>query len=174
MLGNSTSLSATYVLDSNAISEIFRSYYRCQFPSFWERFDELVLSQRVVSVRAVRSELEAGSRGVIAKSVAYLENLNGDFFHRPDDAEQMLVREMTNDPLLSAARNRWRSKVARGVEDADPYLVAMGRVTSPSCDFQVVTLESAGNPAGVPSVCGRFGVPCISLQQMMAALGWRF
>ena len=83
---------------------------------------------------------------------------------------------MTNDPTLSAATGRWASKAARGIEDADPYLIAKARVAHNVLfvTATVVTLEQGNNPANVPAVCARFGVPCINLQQMMAALGWRF
>ena len=162
----------TYILDCNTISEIFRSYYKCHFPSFWERFDVLVRTQSAVSVRAVRAELENASRPEIVQAIPHLEGLNPSFFQPPDQQEQRLVRKMINDPGLSAACNRWRSKSARGIEDADPYLVASGRVQSELS--RVVTLEHTHSPANVPAVCRRFSVPCINLQEMMSALEWRF
>ena len=175
MPGNSRHFDERYILDSNTISEIFRSYYKDQFPSFWERFDELIRTGRVVSVRAVRSELENASRPEIANSVGYLRNLNPGFFSEPDDREQLIAREMLNDLSLSAANNRWHAKAIRGIEDADPYLIARARVQSQSfIAATVVTQEQADNPSNIPTVCQRFGVRCINLQQMMLDLDWRF
>ena len=176
MLGGNERADELYILDNNTISEIFRSYYREQFPAFWERFDELVRAGSAVSVRAVRMELENASRPEIAAAVRHLLDLNPEFFAEPGEQEQILVRQMTNDPALSAANSRWASKATRGIEDADPYLIAKARVAHNVLfvTATVVTLEQGINPANVPAVCARFGVPCINLQQMMAALGWRF
>ena len=164
-----------YILDNSTISEIFRSYYQDQFPSFWERFNELVRASRVVSVRAVQIELEDARRPEIVNSVGYLRDLNQGFFSDPDEQEQSLVREMLNDPSLSAANNRWREKANRGTEDADPYLIAKARVQNQSLTAAtVVTQEQVDNPSNIPAVCQRFGVRCINLRQMMSDLGWRF
>lgn len=176
MLGANERADKLYILDNNTISEIFRSYYREQFPAFWERFDELVRAGSAVSVRAVRIELENASRPEIVAAVRHLLDLNPEFFAEPGEQEQILVRQMTNDPALSAATSRWTSKAARGIEDADPYLIAKARVAHNDIFLAatVVTLEQENNPANIPAICPKFGVPCINLQQMMAALGWRF
>ena len=46
-----------YVFDSNSFLEL-QAYYPSTFPSFWERFDELVAAGRIVSVAEVRKELD--------------------------------------------------------------------------------------------------------------------
>ena len=164
-----------YLLDTNTISQMFQSYYQDQFPSFWERFNELVLAGRAISVRAVETELEATGRGSVSRAVSYLKDLNRDFFSDPSEQEQVLVREMSNDPNLSSANARWAARAAEGREDADPFLIAKARTPSGLFAKQVVvTLESPTNSAGIPQVCQRFGVPCINLQQMMDDLGWQF
>ncbi len=175
MPGDKEVFDALYILDSSTISEIFRSFYKDQFPSFWDRFYELVRTGQAVSVRAVRTELENAHRPEIVEAIRYLKKLNPEFFSEPGEQEQMLVREMLNDQNLSSANNRWREKVSRGTEDADPYLIAKARAQDTLLPTATVaTQEQPNNPANIPAVCQRFGVPCINLQQMMAALGWRF
>lgn len=46
-----------YVFDTNSFLEL-QSYYPETFPTFWERFEELVQDGRLTSVREVRKELE--------------------------------------------------------------------------------------------------------------------
>ncbi len=46
-----------YSLDTNTISQIYRFYYRDGFPSFWERFNNLVSTGLVGSVSEVEAEL---------------------------------------------------------------------------------------------------------------------
>lgn len=85
-----------------------------------------------------------------------------------------MVREMTNDPALSAAANRWSSKLEKGTEDADPWLVARARASMLS--ITVVTEESqdAAKTDRLPAVCHQFGIDCIDLDEMIFRLGWRF
>jgi hypothetical protein len=110
----------------------------------------------------------------VIQAPAYLERLNGEFFADPTESEQVLVREMANEPILSSAANRWLSKADRGTEDADPFLIA--RVRASIVAATVVTEESQeqSNGASVYAVCGYFDKRCINLQQMMTQLGWRF
>ena len=175
MLGPKEILDVSYILDTSTLSEIFRSYYKDRFPSFWEKFDELVRTGGALSVSSVRRELENARGPEIISSVAYLRSLNQDFFFEPDEQEQRLVREMFNEQTLSSANNRWREKVTKGIEDADPYLIAKaGRQNELFAKAAVVTQEQVNNTANIPSVCQRFGVPCFDLRAMMAELGWRF
>ncbi len=169
------------LLDSSTISQIFRSFYRDLFPSFWQRFDELVRNGSAVSVRHVSLELANARDTTIVQAIGYLENLTPGFFSEPAEREQALVREMTNDPNLSAAANRWLSKFNQGTEYADPYLIA--KVRASILPATVVTEESQdlAQRAGIPYVCHYFNyvchyfnASCINLQQMMAKLGWRF
>ena len=165
MLGDKEDSVQCYILDNSTISEIFRSYYQDQFPSFWERFDELVRTRRAISVRAVQVELENARRPEIVYSVGHLRNLNSEFFSEPDEQEQLIVREMLNDQNLSSANNRWREKASKGPEDADPYLIANARILNQLwATATVVTQEQVNNPANIPAVCQSFGVRCINLQ----------
>ena len=164
-----------YLLDTSTISEIFHSYYQDRFPSLWEKFDELVRSGGAVSVRPVERELENARAPEVVSSIQYLRKVNSHFFSDPSEQEQILVREMVNDPGLSSAANRWQEKATRGNEDADPFLIAKARTPTGLWARQVVvTQESPTNLAGIPAVCQRFDIPCINLRGMMTDLGWQF
>jgi hypothetical protein len=46
-----------YVFDSSTLIDIFRYYYPSRFPSFWEKFDQAVDAETIISVREVRNEI---------------------------------------------------------------------------------------------------------------------
>ena len=46
-----------YVFDNNSLSNILNHYYPDRFPSFWEKFDDIVKRGDLISVREVRNEL---------------------------------------------------------------------------------------------------------------------
>ena len=169
MPGNENPLAVVYILDDNTISQVWHSYHRDIFPSFWERFDRLAREETAMSVDTVRDELLANRR--VAGAVDYLERLNSEFFAQPTEREQTLVHEMNVTPGLSAAASRWQAKSRI---DADPYLIAKGLVSP--IPATVVTEESQDmtKTAGIPYVCHYFRVDCINLHQMMQRLNWRF
>lgn len=138
MLGNHNLQVEQLILDTSTISQIFSAFHPPLFPTLWEYFDRLVLSGFTISVAAVRAELQALGR--VAGAVAYLENLNRQFFASPTQDEQYLVEEMTANNALTSSSNRWRSETTRGFVDADPYLIAKGLV-APVLSI-VVTEES--------------------------------
>ena len=174
MLGNENAPAMLYLLDTNTISQAFGSFNPGIFVSFWERFDVLVRDGGAASVRLVRLELERAPKSAVVQSILRLENLNHDFFSDPTERELLLVQEMSNDPALSAAANRWIIKGDRGTEDADPHLIARARASI--LPITVVTEESAADnrPGAIPAVCRHFNLDCINLDEMIFRLGWQF
>jgi len=47
-----------YVFDSSTLIDLFRYYYRNRFPSLWEKFDQAVKAESIISVREVFNEIE--------------------------------------------------------------------------------------------------------------------
>jgi hypothetical protein len=74
-----------YVFDSNTLIKIFNHYYRNQFPSFWEKFDEYISAGKIISVRAVKTELKEGK-----DSLADFVQQN-DIFHTPTNEETKFI-----------------------------------------------------------------------------------
>ena len=48
-----------YVFDTNSLIVLFNHFYLDRFPSLWARFDELIVSGEIVSVREVYNEIVA-------------------------------------------------------------------------------------------------------------------
>jgi hypothetical protein len=47
-----------YVFDTNAFSQLFRSFYRNRFPTLWASFDTLVTGGNITSTREVFREID--------------------------------------------------------------------------------------------------------------------
>lgn len=152
-----------YVFDSNTLIKIFNNYYRAQFPSFWEKFDSAVVEREIISVRAVKNELEYG-KDDLSRFVG--EN---DIFDAPTDEETEFVATIFQTQHFQ----NLISKKARllGKEVADPYLIARAKIQE-AC---VVTEEKLKpNAAKIPNVCQEFKVGCINLEQFMKNENWSF
>ena len=157
-----------YALDTNSISQIYRFYYRSIFPSFWERFYDLVRYGRASSVEEARAELMG--RPELGAAVQDLEQLNPDFFSVPTASEQQFMQRIFAVPHFRDLVGRQAR--LKGTPTADPYLIAKAGVRVGSC---VVTEEVfRPNAARIPNVCCYFKIPCINLQQLMEREGWQF
>ena len=157
-----------YVLDANTISQIYRAFYKDRFPSFWRRFDGLVLSGRAASVSAVEAELHR--RSGLAFAIQELKQLNRDFFSTPTSDEQNFVARIFQVPHFQGLISI--QAVQRGWEVADPYIIAKAGVLADGC---VVTEEERRpNAAKIPNVCDYFGIDCINLEELMEREGWQF
>ena len=172
MLGNPNIHAGLFILDTSSISQLFSAFSNRNFPTLWSNFDRLAQDGQAVSVSAVRAELAASAR--FANAVTHLVSLNRNFFSDPTEQEQQIVRDMTNDPALSAAANRWRSKARQGRVDADPYLAAKARTVAVAAALVTEESPDAAKTDRLPAVCRRFGIACINLDEMIFRLGWRF
>ena len=47
-----------YIFDTSSFSVILKNYYEDIFPTFWEKFDELIIEGKIISVKEVKRELE--------------------------------------------------------------------------------------------------------------------
>jgi len=46
-----------YVFDTNSLIVLFKNFYESRFPTLWRNYNELVSSQKIISVREVAKEI---------------------------------------------------------------------------------------------------------------------
>ncbi len=157
-----------YAFDTNTISQIYRFYYKDRFPSFWERFDDLVLTGRAGSVSEVEAELTR--RTGLESAVQEMKRLNPNMFGLPTPEEQQFVGQIFAvrqfNGLISAKAR------AKGTPVADPFLIA--KVGAGFASTVVTEEVLRPNAVRIPNVCAHFGIDCINLQQLMERKRWRF
>ncbi len=154
-----------YVFDTNSF-RVTGNYYPDTFPSFWNHFNGLVESGRLMSVWAVRKELEA--QNTSAHLEHWLHTCH-QIFSKPTEQEMACVTRIFQ--VRHFQQLIGKKQLLRGGDVADPWLVARG-MTSGGI---VVTEESPKpNAANIPAVCGHFGVRCASIREALASEGWRY
>lgn len=155
----------TYIFDTSSF-RVLDHYFPTRFPTFWEEFDRLVLSEQIVSVREVRRELESQS---IRPHLDQWVRDNRHIFLLPEADETEFVAEIFSVPHFQQLVNK-RNRL-RGSPVADPFIIASAYLRE-GC---VVTEEAyKPNAARIPNVCEHFGVRCVSLEQLMEEKGWAF
>jgi len=153
-----------YVFDSGPLIVMFRHYYPERFPTLWEKFDELIDQESVVSVKEVSRELN----GHVDSLSDWVKDNNGIFL-MPTPNEFLLVSEIFKIPHFQDLIRKQERLEGKPV--ADPFVIAKAKEIG-GC---VVTTEKyKPNSAKVPNVCERFGVEYMSLEDFMAKENWSF
>jgi len=155
-----------YIFDNNTLTGIFRHYYRAAFPSFWIRFDEMVESGDILSVREAHNEIKNYSRKDELQAWA---KSNPKFFHDPTPEELEFITEIYRVPHF--LNGIGKQKLLAGGPFADPFIIAKAYIERGT----VVTLEkNLPNGAKIPNICSHFKIPCMNLQNFLKENNWSF
>lgn len=155
-----------YVFDNNSLTSIFKFYYFESFPSFWDKFNRLVISGDIVSVREVRRELEAMNRW------NYIKNWASDhpnFFESPSKEEMEFITEIYK--IRHFQLNIEKKILLKGSPIADPFIIAKAKTNSAI----VVTEEKfKENASKIPNICKRFDIEYFDLEGFLIKEDWKF
>lgn len=155
-----------YVFDTSPLSVLFKHYYRDRFPTLWRRFEVLVGAGRALSVREVRSELLDSH---VEQEVKEWASRFSNFFATPTTSEASFLKEIYK--VRRFQQNIEQKKLLKGGKNADAFVIAKAKAV----DGTVVTLERRSHTGvKIPDICNHFGINCVSLEQFMQAVQWRF
>jgi hypothetical protein len=155
-----------YVFDNGSLRRLCENYYPARFPSLWERFDKLVSTGKVVSVREVYKEIERWNPS--RKLVQWAED-HKDLFASSSPEELEFVSQVFRVEHFQMLIKR--ESILQGTPVADPFVIAKAKIQGGI----VVTEESfKENAARIPNVCQYFQIPCIDLEGFMEKEGWQF
>ena len=170
-----------YIIDTSSLIEMKNRYPKKNFPSLWEKIEELISKNRLISPLEVRKEIERGddelSKWVKNKKI-------NKMFIEPDSLQMEKANEIINkyDSL---------AKVEKPDNlNADPFLIALALVKKElskkelvamklfdkdnvNIDYIIITEESI-KPNKIPSICKDLGINCIKLLKMIDLEGWSF
>lgn len=156
----------TYVLDTNCFI-VTGHYYPDQFPSFWQRFNKDVKSNKIISVREVYRELDnAATKTHLIKWM----NTHKGIFSTPKAVETDFISEIF---LVQHFQNLINEKIRLGGGlCADPFVIAKAK----SINGCVVTEEDdqKQNAPNIPNICRRFNIDFTNLEGLMKREKWRF
>ena len=155
----------TYVFDTNSL-RVIGHYYPNRFPSFWGRFNALVSTGQIISVREVFRELDV--QNTRQHLMAWAES-NRSIFLPPTPKETRFVAHIFSVPHFHYLISR--RQIFTGGPAADPFVIASAS-SNGAC---VVTEEEhKPNAAKIPNVCEYFSIAYCSLETLMDREGWTF
>lgn len=155
-----------YVFDNSSLSNILNHYYPDRFPSFWEKFNDIVNRGKLISVREVRNELTGKFD---EKTIEILIKNNKSFFLDPTTEELGLITEIYT--VKHFQQNLEKKKILSGGYFADPFVIAKAWKENAT----VITEEEyKEHGAKIPNICEHFKIPCLKLEGFLAKEDWKF
>jgi len=153
-----------YVFDTSTLIDLFRNFYPKQFPSLWEKFDQAVKAESIISIREVFNEIEERS-----DRLSEWARNNRGFFQLPTSEELGFVAEIfTVSHFQSLVRKQER---LQGKPVADPFVIAKAKALG-GC--VVAEEDKKPNASRIPNVCEHFGIDCLNLEGFMEKENWTF
>ncbi|MDD5455899.1 MAG: DUF4411 family protein [Candidatus Margulisbacteria bacterium] len=155
-----------YVFDTCTLSNIFNHYYSARFPTFWAKFDLMLKTKRITSVREVKNELALMNHIVMLDD--WLKT-NKDSFPAPTPDELSFITKIYS--VKHFQQNLERKKLLHGGPFADPFVIARAK----SINGTVVTEEkNKKNGRNIPNICEHFKIPCINFEDFLRRENWTF
>lgn len=155
-----------YIFDTNTLSNIFNHYYFDRFPSFWEKFNNLIQEGELLSVREARKEIEEKAWGDVLLNWVKVNNI---FFHEPSVDELKFITQIYN--VKHFQQNLENKKMLKGGAFADPFLIAKAYMLRGT----VITEEKfKKNAAKIPNICEHFNINCIDFEGFLIEKDWKF
>jgi hypothetical protein len=156
-----------FLLDTNVFINAKNDYYAFDVaPGFWDWLDQENVARRVFSIEKVGQELADWGDELTEWSRTRV----GRFFLVPDDD---VVQSLQLTSAWAFGAGYEPAAVNAFLADADYYLVAHAH----ALDYTVVTHEKASDTVKkikIPNACAGMNVECITIFQLLKALGARF
>lgn len=151
-----------YVLDTNIIRTLLNHYPKKgkRYEEVWERIDELILSEAIISVDECYNEL---AKHFSDKSEQYTWfHARKNMFKNPDNQESIIMRQLFAKPKMRETVHT--KNILENRPSADVYIAAKAKALNAT----VVTNENyKPHSAQLPNLCEELGVSCISYDDFM-------
>lgn len=153
----------TYVIDTSGLI-MLESTFKYDNPVFyaiWEEIEELIKHSRFRTIDFVEDEINRyqGEKDFLKKWLKKWKHI----FVFQTDAESLNAAI----PIINAEYNTGffdAKKLAIGLEEADPYLIAYCKVNN----YILITNENKNKPNKIPGVSAKNGVKCIDIHDFLA------
>ena len=144
-----------YLFDTN-IFYSFASFYPENFPSFWIKMDQLVITKNLISVREVYKEL---MKNCPEKHLEDWVKTHKEIFIIPNEKElKFLLKLMKTEENRNLVK---KNNIIKGLPVADPFIITVAKHRKAI----VVTRESIHPGARIPYICSKENIGCCSLKE---------
>jgi len=154
-----------YIIDSSSLIYLGQ-FFPSRFPSLWSHFEELTSNGSLVSVKECRKEIDSYGKNDYIKQWV---NDHLEIFLPATSQETEFLAKIFSVPHFGQLISE--KAILQGKTVADPFLIAAAKVKNCTLITEELWKENA---AKIPNVCEHFGIPYITLEELMEKEGLRF
>lgn len=150
-----------YIIDTSSLlsQKHDRAYRRNVFKGQWEKTDEYIVNQVIVTCEDVEAEI--GDKEVIE----HFKRLCPVVLPIDYDIQENVRKIVTENPkMIEFTAN------GKGSSSGDAFLIA----TAMKYNLVVVTQENSSSPRKIPQICKKYGIESISIIDLWEREGWNF
>lgn len=152
-----------YCFDASAFIDSWRRYYRPNsFKQLWERIGELIKNGLILIPEEVKKEIGAGNDELII----WLKEFNSYIVAISNEQIEIVTEIVNKYPLASQYK---KPKPYH----ADPFVVAVGKLTSSIVVTYEIRNRSSDNPK-IPDLCKEYEVEYCSVSGLFEREEWQF
>lgn len=147
-----------YIIDTCSIlsQKSDEPHRRNVYTTLWERIDELVSKQAIVTCSEINDEVDDEPiQQWLAKHHCVVLDID-------DRIQQLVSRVVTEHPELIDFKNAKSS--------GDAFLIA----TAMKYGLSVITEENKASPKKVPQICQAYSIHCYNITELAEKEGWQF
>jgi hypothetical protein len=159
-----------YIIDTSSLIGLYNWRPPGKHRSVWERLDQLIDGDRLVSPQEVYEELREGKDAVARW--AGRRKKSGHLFTRTTQQHIGIAKQIIHRFPDFVERDR-------PIPQADPFVMALAVFESKKTLGQrcIVVAEEKYTPTGrprIPHVCEAYKLPYMSIHQVYVTEGWQF
>ena len=158
-----------YCIDTSSWIDAKTFYSIRNFPSFWDKLDDLVTNKQTISPHEVYDELKQKD-----DEVFNWVNKRKQIFRVLDEEQVAVAKEIM-------AKFRGLIDEQKEIPDADPFVIALAIVVNKKLALMgekcaVITGEKPGsiNKPKIPDVCISYGIEYLNIISLVPREGWVF
>ncbi|HII66811.1 MAG TPA: DUF4411 family protein [Thermococcaceae archaeon] len=164
-------LNNTYVIDTNAIVDLFRRYppdIRV-FKPIWDKIEKMIVNSIIISHYEVYREIEVGDD----MAVEWCKN-HKKMFIDPDNHQIKIFKSVRG----AYEKDQWNKKITQPGPWADPWIVTLAiqlrersKILGVQGNVKIITQENKNKRNNIPKIAESFGIESLNLIEFFREIG---
>ena len=134
-------------------------YRRDVFPTLWEKLENMIISDELISPMEVYEEIKVGQ-----DEIHKWCKKNKKLFKDIDDCQRQKFQDIRNQ----YDKNYWSIETIKP-RWADPWVIALS-----ICEEAIILADEKNTPNRIPFISAQFGIKCLELLDFFKEIGIKY
>jgi len=146
-----------YCIDTSSIINLFYHYPQDIFQGLWEKLEELISEDKIISHETVLKEIQQGDD----EATKWCRK-NKKIFKKIDECQETNIKQIRK----KYSKSHWEAKIKDNKEWADPWVIALA-----ICEKAIIVSDEANKPDRIPYIANHFRIKTLNLMDFFREIG---